>query len=294
MNCVFFLGGDTAPSESHKSDDGSLTVGVARPLIAPGKDESFSPLPEDWRFAFVHNRVFNSKHKLSASQWSGVIYELDEAFGFEQVMLDAGSGGGGVLVAREMLKQEQIIRNTKKKVTVIGDKVNAPALVPYARFILNMFKRGDPGIETVWPDTNNAGKSLAGDELLKSAIYGETKTAFEKRHMEMIPPAEEFFAKDTTLFKKIEGWPEERKYAIKNLDAGGKQLRGIVAQQTPDGQDLFTTRGARVFRSTGKDDIALSHMMCYGAFLIWLKQFEGGGKMDEDDVIGFGGFPVSR
>lgn len=287
----FFLGGDTAPSESHRSDDGAITVGAARPLVAPIKPGVYSDNPDDWRFAFIHSRVFTAKHKLSCRQWSGVIYELDEAFGLDQLMLDAGAGGAGVMVAREMLNPVQLMHHAEKKVTVIGDKVNAPARVPHGRFILNLFKRGDPGVELVWPAPEGTGKSLAGDELLKSAMYGEMKTAYEKRTVEMIPPAEEWFARDSPLHGKIQGWPTERKEAIKNLSAAGAQLKSIAVATNNDGKEVFTGRGARVFIQHGKDDIALSHMMCYGAFLIWLKGMGVGGSMEEEDAMGFGGFP---
>jgi len=288
-NFFFFLGGDTAPSETHRSDDGALTVGVARPLFEPEKGQSFSENPGDWRFGFVHSRVFTSANKLSCRQWSGEIYGLHERFGFEQILLDAGAGGAGMMVAREMLSPTQIVNNVEKRVSIIGDKVNAPTLIAHGEFILNMFKRGDPGCEMVWPAPDGTGKSLAGDDLLKSALYGEMKTAFDTRPMEMVPPAEEFFDKTGPHWPKIQTWPPEREWAIKNLDAAGVQLKGIIATQTPDGRDLFTSRGARIFRSLGKDDIAWSHMMCYGAFLIWLKSFNGREGLSDEDSVGFGG-----
>lgn len=285
-----FLGGDTAPSETHRSDDGALTAGAAGPLTMPGPNEAYSENAEDWWFAFIYSRVFTSQHKLSCRQWSGVIYELHERFGFDQMMLDAGAGGAGMMVAREMLNPVQLVNNVEKKVSIIGDKVNAPSLVPHAEFILNMFKRGDPGVEEVWPAPEGTGKSMAGDDLLKSAMHGEMKTAFDRRVMRMIPPADEWFNREGDLFPKIQGWPEERRYAITNLSAMAQQLKGIIAQTTPDGRDMFTTRGARIFRSLGKDDIALSGMMAYGAFLIWLKSFGGSSMISEEDKVGFAGF----
>ena len=285
----FFFGGDAAPSETHRSDDGAVAVGVARPLAMPGPGEAFSDDPEDWRFSFIYSRVFNWEHRLSCRHWSGVIYDLDERFGFEQLMLDAGSGGAGMMVAREMLSPTQLINNVDKKVTVIGDKVNAPSLVAHGRFILNMFKRGDPGVEWFWPAPEGTGKSMEGDELLKSALYGEMKTAFDRRVMELIPPAEEWFNQEGELFPKLQGWPEERKHAIQNLSAAAKQFASIIAVQTPEGRDMFTRRGARMFRSLSKDDIALAHMMCYGAFLIWLRGFGLGEDVPDEDLVGFGG-----
>lgn len=282
----FFLGVDPAPSETHRSDDGALTTGVARPM---GELEAGQPLPEnpgDWRFGFVHSRVFTSEHRLSCRQWSGVIYEQHQRFGYEQMLIDAGAGGAGMMVAREMLNPVQLINNVEQRVTIIGDKVNAPGLVAHGEFILNMFKRGDPGVELVWPAPEGTGKSLAGDDLLKSALYGEIKTAFDSRQMEMIAPAEEWFSERK---KEIEAWPPERKHCITNLDAGGKQLKGIVAAQTPEGRDMFTSRGARIFRSLGKDDIAWSHMLCYGAFLIWLRSLGGQDLIPDEDQVGFSG-----
>src|ERR1700723_3710945 len=131
---LFFLGGDPAPSDQHKSDDGALVVGAATTRRELADDEPFPTLESEWYFAYCYARVYTAREKLSADQWSSQIYQLDERFGFERILLDAGAGGGGVYVKRAMIKPTQIINSVTKSVIPIGDQVDGPKLVVRGRF----------------------------------------------------------------------------------------------------------------------------------------------------------------
>lgn len=280
----FFLGGDTAPSESHRSDHGAAVVGAAWPRRAPEKDEPLSEAAADWNFGACYSRVFTHKHKLSARQWSGFFHQLHGRFGFEKMVLDAGAGGGGVFVAREMRSAKQLIAGVETAVTPIGDQMEAPRLLARAQFILHLFKRGDPGIDLLWPDSTG-NKSLAGDELLKDSLFGACKDALDHQGVMFPAPCEEWLAGDAR--ERIRGWNEERVWAVKNLDAATQQLKNITVATKEDGTMLFTKRGAHVFDSRGKDDIAMAWMYCYTAFLIWLRSENWRASLSGEDAVGF-------
>ena len=289
MNARFFLGGDPAPSDQHRSDDGALIVGAARPRRVLEKDEPLPKEPREWNFDYCYGRVYTSREKLSARGWSGNIHLLDQRFGFERILLDAGSGGGGIYVKREMMSPTQIINGAEQNVTPIADQVDGPKLVARGRFILSMFKRGDPGVDAVWPDPSGSGKSLAGDELLKDAIFSSYKEGLDHGVIGYPPPVGELLA---TRREEVARWGEERTWALKVIDGGTTQLQNIMVEtMEKEGQVLqvITQRGARKFASVGKDDIASAMIYAYGAFLIWLQQGDWANALPEQDAIGFGG-----
>lgn len=283
----FFLGVDPAPSDNQRSDDGAVTVGAATPRRDLMPNE---PLPKselDWNLDYVYARVFTAKHRLSARQWAGFIYFLHERFGFTQICMDAGSGGGGIYVKRAMMELTQSINGIERQVVPICDKtLESQRAVARGQFILNMFKRGDPGVESVWPDPSGT-KSLASDDLLKDALHASFREALIQGIPHWPPEADEYLA---THKEETAAWGTERVWALKNLTAGRSQLTNIVVETTEkDGQQvhLYTSRGARRFTSIGKDDIALSKLYTYAAFRIWL-QGEEFTPTPEEDQIGFG------
>ena len=151
-------------------------------------------------------------------------------------------------------------------------------------YILHPFKRGDPGIDAVWPDPTGS-RSLAGDELLKHALHAAFKTAVDYTYIAWPPGYGEYRAEHRD---EIMRWDAEKDWAFKNLDAAITQLQRIVAVTDEEGREVFTKRGARVFKSLGKDDIALSHIYCYAAFLIWLQSAKYAIQLSEEDAVGFG------
>ena len=84
----------------------------------------------DWNFDFVYSRVFTSKHKLTGRQWSGFIHHLHKRFGFEKIVIDAGAGGGGILVSRELRAHQQLIEGIETKSIPICDQLKVRVLWP--------------------------------------------------------------------------------------------------------------------------------------------------------------------
>jgi hypothetical protein len=142
-------------------------------------------------------------------------------------------------------------------------------------------------VESVWPNIEDSSKSLAGDELLKDALYAAFKGGLDHGELGCPPRVEEFMG-DPEWREKMRSWPEERQWALKVLDGGLDQLSNITVATREDGTHLFTKRGARIFNSVGRDDIALAMMYCYAAFLIWLKsdQWARGSAEDADGFSG--------
>lgn len=273
--CFFFEGVDPAPSESHKSDDGALVVGVASPRSI-GKE-----LPEaaaDWHFDFIYGRRLTWKQKATARQWSGIIHQHHRLFRFTRICMDPN--GGGVLIKRELVATKQLINGIETEVTPIGDLVDAPRLLARADFILHLFKRGDPGAESLWPD-------LAGDDLLNDALYGESKSALD-HGLWALPPGVADWMIDRRA--EVERWPEERLWALKNLDALATQLAKIIVATRPDGGFAFTKRNARQFSSLGKKDFVSAAMYCYAAFLMWLKSGDLRSSVAPQDASSFSGW----
>lgn len=291
----FFLGGDTAPSDSARSDEGALIAACARPRVLPtmGKGQKLEDLQlsdneADWIFGFCFGRSFSHKEKLSARQWSGIIHSWHHRFHFQKICLDGGAGGGGVYVKRELMEKEQIINGTKTQCVPICDQVDGPKRVVHGEFILHMMKRGDPGVEMVWPNPEDSAKSQAGDELLKDSYYSAFKEGLDGGII-VGPPTMDDLNADPEWREKIKFWPEERLWALKVLGAGlTVQLLKIGQAKREDGTQLFTKRGAKVFVSVGRDDIALAMMYCYAAFRIWLKAGLWQGQA-QDDEVGFSG-----
>src|ERR1035441_9105425 len=127
----FFEGIDPAPSESHKSDDGALVVGVATPRRPPDPGQAPPEAAADWFFDFIYARRRTWKEKATARQWSGIIHQHHRRFRFERICMDPN--GGGVLIKRELLATKQLVNAVETEVTPIGDLVDAPKLL--ARFV---------------------------------------------------------------------------------------------------------------------------------------------------------------
>lgn len=84
---------------------------------------------------------------------------------------------------------------------------------------------------------------------------------------------------------ETESWPEEQKWALKNLDAARQQLMNIQVVTREDGTWALTRNGAKTFVVVnGKKDLAYACIFAWVRFLIWLKlgelEFSAGGASD--------------
>jgi hypothetical protein len=259
---AFFLGGDCAPAESHRSDDGSLVVGMAWPRDPAMTWENLSDNEADWWFAYVWARTLTSVERASARQWAALIHQLHQAFGFEKIVLDPG--GGGIFVQRELKSAKQFINGVEREVTPIVDQVNGPREVTRGYFILHMYKRGDPGIELLWP-------KLADDALLNDASYSEMKQAVDTTGVLFPPLLAELKLEQPDLLRS---WSPDRLKALEALNKMVDQFKGLLVTKVdgPEGPVFaFTKRGARTFEATGKKDLLSGGMYSYLGFRMWLR-----------------------
>lgn len=259
---AFFLGGDCAPSESHRSDDGSLVIGMAWPRDPQATWETLSDNEADWWFAYVWARTLTSVERASARQWSGLIHQLHSLYAFEKIVLDPG--GGGIYVQREMKSPKQFYNGAEREVTPIADQVNGPRDVTRGYFILHLYKRGDPGMEMLWPE-------LAGDDMLNDAAYSDMKQAIDHAGV-MFPPKLDELKTDRP--DEVRTWTPERLAALDALNRMVDQFKNIVVatKESGDGTTFaMTKRGARQYSAQGKKDLMSGGMYCYLGFRIWLR-----------------------
>ena len=93
--------------------------------------------------------------------------------------------GGGTLIKRELILEKQTILGVDTPCTPIADQLDGPKLVARGDFILHMFKRGDPGVEALWPE-------LPGDDNLNDALYSVSKDAVDHGLWAWPAPIEEW------------------------------------------------------------------------------------------------------
>lgn len=259
-NRYYFMGADPAPALGQKSDDGALAIGRARPRQEGVCSQNLT----DWRFEFVWAQVLR---KASAREWSGLIHKKHRHFGLSGILMDPN--GGGQFIMRELDKSRQVIDGMETECM--------PILCPeYATevngtFILNLFKRGDHGINLIWP-------VLPNDSNLVHAMHIAFQEAVNNQFVSWPPPF-------TETPKEVSGqWPEERRWASINLEAMTKQLTNLYVVVNDDGTWVVTKHGALTFAAHGRKDIIYAGIYAYVRFLIWLKSGEFEMMESEDEV----------
>jgi hypothetical protein len=247
----FFLGIDPAPAQSEKADDGALVAAKVfpRPGIAAPTGH-----PSDWTFAPCWAYRLRGA---SMRQWSGLVHRKHRDFNFTGILLDPGAGGGGGYLMTELKSRQQRILDIDVEVTpitVVNDETE-----PNGEQILNLWKRGDYGIDAIWP-------LLKGDDNLVDASHTVMQQSVEHGGIVFPKPFNERPRADTDL------WPEEKQWALKNIDASRAQLEAIVVATKEGGEWELTARNARKFSAAkGKKDLATALILAYIRFLIWLQ-----------------------
>jgi hypothetical protein len=69
-------------------------------------------------------------------------------------------------------------------------------------------------------------------------------------------------------------WPEEKKHALRGLDAVRTQLMNIQVVVDGNGNYVLTGHGAKQFIAAGKKDLAYAAIYAYVRFRVWLKMGE--------------------
>lgn len=268
----FFGAADPAPAQSARADDGAIVVLRATERTpANERDPGREAVESDFTIDYVLARVLRDA---GVEQWSGSIHDLNDRFGFSNFVLDPG--GGGMLIRKQLALSRQIVGGAE--VTRIPIVTRDSTDVVQGQFILTMYQRAAAGIDQTWT-------GLQGDDVLKDYTHAAFKQALDGGLPAFPKPLEEWTKEE------FRGLGPEQVWTLKNLDAGRAQLLKIVQLTNPDGAPMFTTRNARQFKSSGRDDIAMAIIYAYLAFVVWLRMGgaaqEGGGLGDEDHGMGW-------
>lgn len=265
----YFEGVDPAPAQGARSDDGAIVVLRARPKFTWTEEEyDRVHLPTDFELAYVHARKCRN---LSGREWSGLIHRDNDRFQLAKICMDPG--GAGLIIRREMAERAQLIHGMEVDRLPITTPDDTRVVTGLPKLVL--FKRGDPGMDVLFP-------SLPGDDVLLSHAHLEFKQIIDTAGV-MFPPAE--FTRD-----QMAGWPEEQMWASKNLKEVVDQLAGVTALTNDEGIYLLTARNAHRFGSRGKKDLAYAAMYAYMAFLVWLKSGELADSEGNEGAEMFDGF----
>ncbi len=268
----YFGGGDTAPAQGRKSDDGAIVTLRARPKalrLAPppqrrGRPEAMtlSRMPGDWDLALVYGERVR---KASARKWAGKLHALHQAFRFTKIMIDHGGGGQWVQPDLRLHKQEiDGIETMCRPITTLEDTLVHDS---EAERILIMASRGDYLLREAWP-------GLQGDDNLVHKLHVELKMLLERQELALCPPIED---RENPAWKQ---WGEREKWALKILSQLRNQLAQIVTLTDKEGKLQYTKNNALQFDSTGKKDFVSAASFAVAAFLIWLA------TLDEDEIGG--------
>ena len=253
----YFMGIDPAPAIGIRSDDGVLVV--LRASLKDSVEGLISVNAGDYKLEYVWAYRCRA---MSGREWSGKIHQTQQRFSLTGICMDPN--GGGNMIALEMNRTRQLIAGIECDCTPIccpGDALASAA------FILSLFKRGDRGIERLYPH-------LVGDDNLVDAQHVRMQEAIELGLLAMPVPWDERSNEERRRLEQT--WSPEQIWALKMLSIGMHQLMGIQVATKDDGSWVFTRHGARQFFATGKKDCAYAMCYAYLAFLIWMS----GGELD--------------
>ncbi len=291
MKGLFFLGVDPQQSSAQRADDGAVTIGVAVDQREK-QDRELAPREADFRFGYVYHRFIKG---FTSVQWAGFIHGLHQGFGFTNIGLDAGAGGGGINVMRHLADRNQTIPTDiffdgKARVDVVRNSVarEVRPITPWdvpepvdRQPILSLMKRGDVGIEQVF---NERHAKWVGDDNFVDALQQEMNLALQTGRIGLLPTMAEL---DPHVYKD---WTAERLQILALSDQLRKQLMGIAVKTVRDpstGQDreLRTAHGARIYQFPARKDLAYSAIYSYMAFRIWLRFVEQGYVPESEDQV---------
>jgi hypothetical protein len=272
----YFMGVDPAPAEGARSDDGGVVTLAA--TLRSGVEVSAQEM--DYALSAVYAERVTAKRKLKAREWAGLIHREQRAFNLAAICIDPNHGGR--YITRELASTRVPIEGIETEVTPISSPDDP---VSFGHQNLFLFKRGDCGVEMLWP-------KLPGDDNLNDAAYTEVKLLFDRVGVAFPRPYHDW-SKD-----ELAHWPARRVWALKNLNSVNLERKGSLVEQFsawqlalhPDGTEMFTKHNARKFDFGGrKKDLASAFVYAYVAFRIWLLRNATSVSMDEEDVIGCGG-----
>jgi len=272
----YFEGVDPAPAEGARSDDGALVA--LRADLREGV--AFSDQEMDYTLSAVYAERVTARRKLSARDWAGKIHGHHRDFRLSALLIDPNHGGR--YITRELATTRVPIEGVETEVKPLCSPDDP---VPFGDPILFLFKRGDCGIEELWP-------KLAGDDCLNDAAYTEVRHMLDRTGCAF----PKVYAEWTREEKHLLG--ERALWALKNLSSRNLEPKGSLIEQLPrwqvdtlpDGTEKYTRNNAHVFAFTGKKDLGSAFVMAYIAFRIWLRRNATVPPMPEEDLAGCSAF----
>lgn len=291
--CHFFLGLDPQQSSNPKACDGALVAACALDLRQPGTaDFDRLPLERDFDFLFCHARGIRG---LTSRQWSGLIHAQLPWWGWANIMLDPGAGGGGLNVIAELADPQQDLaeelhRDRAREVDVVRVSRRAevrPIVTREAASagggglpILSVFGRGDLGVRQLW---DAPGQAWSGDDVVPHHAHQGLHRGLAAGQVAFAPGFPEVPG------EHHRGWPQDRVESLKCLHALRTQLGaiGVATRESEKGPvRIYTQRGTLVYQYPAAKDFAMAGLMCHAAFLTWLRWVQLG--MDSLDEGGGG------
>lgn len=291
-NIHHFLGVDPQQSRGPKACDGAMVGGAAVDLRKPGTaDFDRLPLVRDFEFLFHYARGIRG---ITSRQWSGFIHAQHPRWGWSNIMLDPGAGGGGINLVAELADPEQdlvaeMYRDPHREIDVVTssrrvavspiitrDAASAVGGLP----VLSTFDRGDAGIRFLW---NDGSRPWTGDDIVPHLANEALAGALSLGQVAIAPGFTEVPAAHHAA------WPQERVEILKCLGAVVSQLGkiGVATRETEDGpRRIYSARGTLVYQYPPRKDFAMAALMCYAGFLVWLKWVQLG--MESGDGSGGG------
>lgn len=267
MRTVCYFGGyDTAAAQSDRADNASGAI--LRAALKQGSDPEAMRQPSDFDLSFVYARVLRNQ---SARQQAGFIHHMQDRFGCSGWVLDGG--GGGLFVARELRSQVQMIGGAEQSRVPLITRDDRDA--PIGRAIVSIFRPKDSGVASVWPTVDSS-------DGINDFMHQEFRGAIEAGLIGEPPPLSEMPKGEA------EALSEEERWALRNLEAGRKEILAVTVAVRDDGTELRTRNGFRQFLASGRKDIAYSKIYAYVAFLIWIALGASGGGVSDfgEGIVG--------
>lgn len=267
-----FAGADPQTSAALKACDGAWVVAHVRDRRDPKIEADWNrPVRrEDFDFSFCFARVLRG---YGHQEWAAFIHQQHREWGFTNIALDNGAGGGGPEIERRLADREQelptdIRRVNGVDVVVASSRQTVRPIVTRDRHelegehILQMVDRGDRFITRLFPGMVNDKK-----------LVDETYTAFLGGLRSHIGLVRGF---DETPPETHRGWPQERIEVLKVFGALKAQAAGVTVETDGDGNFVFYSGGARNFVAKGRKDILMAAMYCYLGFVTWVQGLASG------------------
>lgn len=280
----YVMGVDPALGEKASSCDGALVVG--RGVIPPGvvASEAGGRLSlMDVQLDVVYARVLRNR---MVSEWAGEIHELDGRFGLDLICLDAGKGGAGPDIRKELARPLAYLPGMEvaspvqpitsiNEMTVVGGKQS-----------LMMFSRGDPWLSVVCAHFRGDDQlvnwgHMELERVLRAGVLG--LPADGPGRGRVVKEMPEHANRGAEWF---EAWHQcdrlRRQLALYGVEKRGiEQGDGTVVMA-----QKLTANGARVFVSTDMMDLVDGCMMMVSAASVWLwNQPVDGGESDGGGVL---------